>query len=92
MRKGGMNHGSVNPRPVLGVVAIHHDYVRGNAKVAQLSEQAYRLPSLVFDMRLYNEEINVAVRTCFPTSMRAKENHLCSRSSGSETMSRLCDQ
>lgn len=54
--------------------------------------KTHRLFGLVCDLGLYDEKVDIAVRTRRTTSVRAKQNDLGIRRGSSQTMSRLGDQ
>jgi hypothetical protein len=51
--------------------------------------EAHRLLSLIGDLGLDDEEVDVALRTRLPTSVRTKEDHLRVGSSSGQAASRL---
>jgi hypothetical protein len=87
-----MNDAAADIGPTLGVVAVHDHYVGGDAKDAQLAKQANRLPHLVVDVGLDDEEVDIAVGIGLTASMGAEEDHARSRRGRDEAPSGLCDQ
>lgn len=55
--------------PAVGVIAADDDDIRRHPQIAQGPVQAHRLLSLVGDLGLYDQEIDIAMRACLPTSM-----------------------
>lgn len=78
--------------PSVGVLAAHDDDIGRQAQIAQGAMKANRLLSLVSDLRLHDQEVDIAVRSRISTSVGAEQNDLGVRSSRSQAAPGLSNQ
>jgi len=76
-----MDEAPAHPPPALRVIAADNDDISRHAQISEGAVEPDRLLSLVSNLRLDNEKINIAVGTGLSARMRAKQNHLRFRSS-----------
>lgn len=69
MRKGRVNNATADLTPAVGVFATDDDDICRHAQISQGAMQTNRLLSLVSDLRLYDQEVDVAPRSGLSTSV-----------------------
>jgi Nuclease-related domain len=87
-----VDNATPHPPPTVGIVAADHDYVCRHPQIAQSPMQAYGLLSLVGDLGLNDEKVDIAMRAGLAPGMRSKQHRLRIGSSSSQPAPRLGDQ
>lgn len=88
-----MDKAAAHLTPALGVLAADNDDICWHAQVADGAMKTHRLLSLVVNLRLDNQKVDIAVGVGLSPSMGTEQNHLrLGGSSRRQTASRLCDQ
>ena len=78
--------------PPVGIFAADDDDISRQAQIAQGAMKANRLLSLISDLRLHDQEVDIAVRSRISTSMGAEQNDLGVRSSRGQAAPGLGNQ
>jgi catechol 2,3-dioxygenase-like lactoylglutathione lyase family enzyme len=79
-----MDNSTAHLPPTVGVVATDDDYSCRHPQIAQGPLQTHRLLGLMSDLRLDDEESDIAMRIGLFVNMRAEQDHLGIGSSGSQ--------
>ena len=87
-----MNETTAHLTPTVGVLATDDDDVSRHAQISEGAMEAHRLLGLVCNLRLDDENVDIAVRTGLSASVRAEQNHLGFRSSRSQAAPGLSNQ
>jgi len=79
-----MNETSAHLTPTIGVLATDNNDIGRHTQITQGAMKTDRLLSLVADLRLNNEKVDIAARTGLSASMGTKKDDLRVRSSISQ--------
>lgn len=87
-----MHNAAAHIHPLIGVATADHDDVNGHAQLSKRSAQSNRLPRLVIDVGLDNEEVNVAAKIGLPSGLGTEEDHFGTGRGFGKATSCLCDE
>ncbi len=86
-----IDHASANPGPLICILGTEDYEVDRDAKIAKSLTEPHELRSATLQPRLYNEQIQVAVRTALAARTGAEQDHLGVGRGCGQTTGSLCD-
>ena len=75
-----MNEAAPHITPLIDVSRAHHDHIGRYAQATQRAAQTDGLLTSVLDLRLDNEEVEVAAAAGIPAGVRSKQEDSCAGS------------
>src|SRR3954462_13002083 len=84
-----VDHGPANTSPLICVIRAEDDEINRNADIAEGFTEPHELRAAAFQIRLDDEQIQIAVGATLAPSARAEKDHSCVRSCRSETATHL---
>jgi hypothetical protein len=84
-----MDKTSAHLTPTVGVLATDDNDIGRHAQISQGAMKTNRLLSLVVDLRLDNEKVDIAAGTALSAGVGTEQDDLCIRSSCSQAAPRL---
>src|SRR5205085_9886970 len=87
-----VDHGSANPSPLICVILAEDDEIDRNADIAEGFTESHELRPAAFQVRLDDEQIQIAVGATLAPSARTEKDHRGVWSCRSETATGLGNQ